>query len=141
MRYPADHCAEQVLIPGGETNNLFHISLVSFRIASSNLFSDLNCWFILIQIVDKRALPRQRRRQTDAAESGKEPAHYGPKVQSGYHVAALAQLVERSLSKRKVAGSSPACGFIFFCRDGTLEIKNTLSLTYLLCAQKQHLTI
>ena len=28
--------------------------------------------------------------------------------------AALAQLVERSLSKRKVAGSSPACGCIFF---------------------------
>ena len=28
--------------------------------------------------------------------------------------AALAQLVERSLSKRKVAGSSPACGSIFF---------------------------
>ena len=27
--------------------------------------------------------------------------------------AALAQLVERSLSKRKVAGSSPACGYIF----------------------------
>ena len=28
--------------------------------------------------------------------------------------AALAQLVERSLSKRKVAGSNPACGLTFF---------------------------
>ena len=35
-------------------------------------------------------------------------------MKTGYASAALAQLVERSLSKRKVAGSSPACGFIFF---------------------------
>ena len=30
-----------------------------------------------------------------------------------YSYAALAQLVERSLSKRKVAGSNPACGSLF----------------------------
>ena len=42
--------------------------------------------------------------------------------------AALAQLVERSLSKRKVAGSSPACGFLFFvthlfCADSFFNSK------------------
>ena len=38
--------------------------------------------------------------------------------------AALAQLVERSLSKRKVAGSSPACGYIF-CRYGFRAISKS----------------
>ena len=33
---------------------------------------------------------------------------------TGEHEAALAQLAERSLSKRKVAGSNPACGSLFF---------------------------
>ena len=64
----------------------------------------------------------QRFAESTLATCGSKQAVYRYSCCVDIQKAALAQLVEHSLSKRKVAGSNPACGSYFLPHTPTFQI-------------------